>query len=65
MSSELYLFENENKRTGLAPILYVSCCVCDYSKELYSSTFNKQKVLIFILELYMLCNRVVKVILDC
>ena len=42
MSSELFLSKNENKRTGLASSLYVSCCVCDYSKELYSSTFNKQ-----------------------
>ena len=34
--SELFLSEKENKRTDVASSLYVSCCVCDYSKELYS-----------------------------
>nr|XP_047127825.1 uncharacterized protein LOC124808661 [Hydra vulgaris] len=43
MSSKLFLSENENKRKGLASCLYVNCCVCDYSREFYTSTLNIQK----------------------
>ena len=43
MSSKLFLSENENKRKGLTSCLYVNCCVCDYSKEFYTSTLNIQK----------------------
>jgi len=43
MSLELILSEKENKRKGLASCLYIDCFICNYSKEFYSSTFNKQK----------------------